>query len=73
MRAPLVVGREFGRGMRDAGVILIGEPCLFRVCRRMPAQQVIEAAILHHHDHDVVDTTDLRFFCGGRRRGHNGD
>jgi hypothetical protein len=41
--------------MSFAVFIQIPQPCLSAVRARQPAEQVIEAAVLHHHDDDVFD------------------
>ena len=55
MAAAHVVGRERRSRMGDVGLVRIRQAGLLAVGRRMPAEQVIEAPVLHHHDDDVVD------------------
>jgi hypothetical protein len=60
------VGGELGGGMRLAGAVGIGEPGLLAVGSGKPAEEMVEAAVLHHDQDDVFD---LRGFGSGQRLG----
>jgi hypothetical protein len=45
--------------MEDTAGVGVAQPGLPAVGAGQPAEQVIEAAILHHHDHDVLDARQL--------------
>ena len=55
VRAALEVGRERIRLVRDAVRVEIRQPRLLAVGSRQPAGEMVERAVLHHHDDDVVD------------------
>jgi hypothetical protein len=57
--------RQTIRRVRCPAVVQVGEPRLPPIGVGHPAQQMIEAAILHHHNHDVLDPRLLRI----RQRG----
>ena len=56
----LEIWRERIGRMGSAHAIRVGESLLPSVRAIEPAQQVIERAVLHHHDDDVVDPRALR-------------
>jgi len=55
VRAALEVGRERVGPVRHARRVEVRDPRLFPVGARKPAHDVVERAVLHHHDDDVVD------------------
>ncbi len=61
---------ELVRRMADAARVHIGQAGLYTVGVRQPAQEMIEAAVLHHQDHDVFDLRCGRATCrqSARRR-----
>ena len=51
--AALVIGRQRMRRVRNSQAILVDEARLFAIRAREPAEEVIEGAVLHHHDHHM--------------------
>jgi hypothetical protein len=47
------------RRVQDAGGVGVAQAGLPAVGAGQPAEQMVEAAILHHHDHDVLDAGEL--------------
>ena len=43
-------------GWRCSGAVAVGQAGLAPVGSRQPAEEVVEGAVLEHHDHDVVDS-----------------
>src|SRR5207249_8141092 len=70
MRAALEVRRERKGLMRSARGVRERETRLLAVRVRQPAEQVVEGAVLHHHDDDVVEpgTSRAREPRGSRQR-----
>jgi hypothetical protein len=60
------------RLVRDAVAVEEGQPGLLAVGAGQPAEAVVERAVLHHHDDDVVDAGVRGTGHGGCRRGPGG-
>src|SRR2546430_9259006 len=56
----LEIGREGIGGVAGAGGIDVGESRLAPVGPGQPSQEVVERAVFHHHEHDVLDPRGLR-------------
>ena len=53
------VSREMVRRVNRAGLVRVTESGLLSVCVWKPAKKVIEAAILHHDNDDMLDAGTL--------------
>ena len=70
----LEIGREGIGGVAGAGGIDVGESRLAPVGPGQPSQEVVERAVFHHHEHDVLDPRGLRIRqTRGRERGEHRD
>lgn len=58
MAAPLEIRCEPVSPMGHAVGVEVAQPGLSAVGAVEPAEEVIEGAILHHHEHDVIDPRD---------------
>jgi hypothetical protein len=54
--ASLVIRGECKGWLEGASLIRIGEAVLRRIRGGMPAEEMIEAPVLHHHDHNMIDS-----------------
>ena len=66
MPATLVVrGEPMGR-VGNARAVEVGQARLHAVRPRKPAEEVVEGAVLHHEEHDVLDARQSRRRQHGR-------
>jgi hypothetical protein len=54
------VSRQMVCRVNGAGLVRVTQSALLSVCGWQPAEKVIEAAILHHHNDDMLDAGTFR-------------
>ena len=59
--AALEIRRKMVRWMESASLVCVAQPSLASIGARQPTEEVVERAVLHHDDDDVLDA---RFIWG---------